>query len=61
MIGTACQNGDYVEVYNENGSYKFNKRGELYGFTSTTVSVKNGDYVEIYDENGSYKFNKRVG
>lgn len=59
LIGLAKQtSNNRVEVYDENGSYKFSKQGELVGFTSTTISVAVNGLIEVYDENGSYKFSK---
>ena len=50
MISTAIQRGSYVYVYDEDNRTLFSVNGELYGFTSTTVSVQRGSYV--YDERG---------
>jgi hypothetical protein len=32
---------------------KFHRPGQLYGYTSTTVSVKNSNTVRVYNEAGS--------
>lgn len=48
-IGTAIQNGGFVRVYDEKGRPIYSKPGELYGFTSTTVSIKVGSFIHIYD------------
>lgn len=53
MISTAVQRGNFVYVYNERNSQTASIAGELYGFTSTTVSVKRGDFVYVYNERGS--------
>lgn len=52
MISTAIQRGSYVYVYDEDNHTLFSVNGELYGFTSTTVSVQKGSYVYVYDERG---------
>ena len=58
-IGIAKQNYDTVEVYDENGSFKFGKSGKLVGYTATTVSIETSSgKIEVYDENGSFKFSK---
>lgn len=59
-IGMAKQVcSDRVEVYDENGNYKFSKSGQLMGFTSTTVSIDVGsNRIEVYDDDGNYKFSK---
>ena len=60
QIGVAKQTSyDRVEVYDENGNYKFSKTGKLAGYTATTVSVEtNPGRIEVYDENGNYKFSR---
>ena len=58
MIAVAKQNGDWIEIYDENGGLKSTipcSGGELVGFTATTVSVKNGSWINIYDEEGGQK------
>lgn len=51
--------GDSVEVYDENGNYKFGKSGELMGYTASTVSVRTSSgNIEVYDDDGNYKFSK---
>lgn len=60
-IGSAVQDGNYVKVYDENGGYKFEKSGELVGYTSSTVTVKDGNYAKTYDSDGGYKFEKYSG
>ena len=52
MIGTAVQRGNLVYVYNEKGIQLSTHSGELYGFTSTTVSIKRGNLVYVYNEKG---------
>ncbi len=61
MIETAIQRGKYVYVYGNGNHLLFSRFGELYGFTSTTVSVKNGKYVYTYDARGSQKSSHFVG
>lgn len=59
LIGLAKQtSNNNVEVYDEKGFFKFSKRGELVGFTSTTISVAYNGRIEVYDENGFFKFSK---
>lgn len=57
MISVATQDGSWIKLYDENGSYKASVPANdgLVGFTATTVSVKDGSWIKIYDENGSYK------
>ena len=57
-IGMAQQDGDFVRVYDENGSYLFSIGGELVGYTSSTVSIKDGSFIRVYDSTGSYKFSR---
>jgi len=61
MIGVAKQTtSQQVDIYDENGSFKFSKYGELVGYTSTTVSIKDpgSSRIDVYDENGSFKFSR---
>ena len=58
MIATAKQDGNYVYVYNENGSFLFSRTGNLVGFTGSTVTVQNGSYNYTYDEKGSLLFSR---
>ena len=59
QIGTAKQVGTNVEVYDENGYFKFSHTGQLVGYTSTSVSIKiNSNTIYVYDENGNFKFNQ---
>ncbi len=53
-ISTAVQRGSWVYVYNEKGAYLTSLSGQLYGFTSSTVSVKRNNWVYVYDEHGGY-------
>ena len=57
-IGMAQQEGGFVRVYDENGSYLFSIGGELVGYTSSTVSIKDGNFIRVYDSTGSYKFSR---
>jgi hypothetical protein len=53
QITHAVQKGPYVDVYN-GYSRLFTKQGDLYGYTSGSVSVlKFNSYVEVYDAHGS--------
>lgn len=61
IIGCATQQASLVCVYDENGRILFSKYGELYGFTSSTVSISNGKIVYVYDANGSIKYSKFMG
>ena len=58
MIAIAKQEGSSVRVYDERGSFMFQKSGELQGYTSTTVSIKEGSSIRVYDEKGSFKFQR---
>lgn len=53
MIDTAIQKGNSVYVYGNGNRMLFAKPGELYGYTSTSVSVKNGNSIYTYNERGS--------
>ena len=57
-IGMAIQEGDFVRVYDENGSCLFTIGGELIAYTSSTVSIKEGCFIRVYDSTGSHKFSK---
>ena len=57
-IGMAKQNGSYVEVYDESGSYLFSRTGELVGFTLNTVAIKEGNSVCVYGSDASYKYSR---
>lgn len=61
IIGCATQQASSVCVYDENGRILFSKYGELYGFTSSTVSISNGKTVYVYGANGSIKYSKFMG
>lgn len=52
MITVAVQRGSYVYVYGEGNKHLFSKDGTLYGYTSTTVSVRRGNVVYTYDTRG---------
>ena len=58
MIGVAKQEGSWVKVYDEKGSFLFSQSGELQGFTSTTVAIKQGSTIKVYNEKGSFQFSK---
>ena len=45
----AQQKGDWVYVYDENNQYMWCRQGELYGFTSGTLTVKVGNSLYMYD------------
>ena len=57
-IGMALQEGGFVRVYDENGSYLFSISGVLVSYTSSTVSIKDGSFIRVYDSTGSYKFSR---
>ena len=57
-IGMALQEGGFVRVYDENGSYLFSIGGALIAYTSSTVSIKDGSFIRVYDSTGSYKFSR---
>ena len=57
-IGMALQEGDFVRVYDENGSCLFTIGGALIGYTSNTVSIKEGCFIRVYDSTGSHKFSR---
>lgn len=59
-IGAVKDNGNSVEIYDENGSYKASiwliPGDSLAGYTGSSVSIKkeNGS-IEIYNEDGQYQ------
>lgn len=53
-IGMAKEQGEFVHVYDEKNHMLFSKSGKLYGFTSTTVTVKQGDWLHMFDEKGHH-------
>jgi len=58
-IGSAKQDGNSVIVYDENGGYKFERNGELMGYTSSTVTVKDCLGASItYGSDGEFKYQK---
>ena len=58
QIAVAKQNGNAVDVYDEEGHYLFSRSGILIGFTSTTVAIKEGDNINVYASDGSFKFSR---
>ena len=58
QIAVAKQNGNAVDVYDEEGHYLFSRSGELVGFTATTVAIKDSQSISVYDANGSYLFSR---
>ena len=53
MIETAVQKGNAVYVYGNGNKTLIVKTGELYGYTSTSVSVKHGNAVYTYNDRGA--------
>lgn len=53
MIETAVQRGSTVYVYGNGNRLLFTKSGDLYGYTSSSVSVKHGSTVYTYNERGA--------
>lgn len=53
MIGSAIQNGSFVNVFNEKGIMLFSLGGVLQGFSGSTVTIKHGDVITIYNERGN--------
>lgn len=60
MISTAIAKGNYVYVYDEHNHLIGTLSGELYGYTSTTCSVKRRNYIYTYDENRHLVSTKRI-
>ena len=58
QIAVAKQNGNAVDVYDENGHYLFSRSGILIGFTSTTVAIRSENAVNVYDATGSFLFSR---
>lgn len=54
MIECAVQKGNLVYVYGNGNHLLFTKPGELYGYTSTTVSIKNAGLIYIYNDKGNH-------
>ncbi len=42
-----------VYVYGENNIQLFSRCGELYGYTSSSVTIKSGNLLHIYNEKGT--------
>jgi|GEM_PF-1730071 len=53
MIAYAVQRGHTVYVYNDRNHTILTIGGELYGYTSNTVSVLRGNVVWVYNDKGS--------
>lgn len=51
-IIVALEKGSLCYAYGKNNHVLFTKPGTLYGFTSSTMSVKRGNMVYTYDVNG---------
>lgn len=51
-IATAIQRGSRVYVYDDRKHELYSKRGELHGFTGSSVSVRDGNRIHVYDEKG---------
>ena len=51
-IGMAQQKGSWVYVYDEKNHQTCTLSGELYGYTSSTVTIKKGSWLYMYDEKG---------
>lgn len=52
-IAMAQQKGNEVYVYDEKNRQLWSKYGELYGYTSSTVTIKKGNELYMYNEKGS--------
>lgn len=52
-IGMAQQKGSMVYVYDEKNHQLFSESGELYGYTSGTVTIKKGSTLYMYNEKGN--------
>lgn len=46
----AQQKGDWVYVYDENNRELWTRSGELYGYTSSTVTIKRDGWLFMYNE-----------
>lgn len=55
MISHAIQKGSGVYVYNEKNEMIFCKIGELYGYTSSSVSIKKAFCIYVYNDKGALK------
>lgn len=53
MIETAVQRGNTVYVYGNGNKTLFIKSGDLYGYTSASVSIKRGNTVYTYNDRGA--------
>lgn len=54
-IGSAIERGSSVYVYDEKNIPMFTRPGELYGYTSSTVSILRENRIHTYDANGISK------
>ncbi len=60
-ISIAVEKHGFVEVYDDKNKRLFHERGELYGYTSNSVSVKKQDgFIYTYDEQGHKISHKRA-
>lgn len=49
-IGMAQQKGNWVVAYDENNRELWTRSGELYGYTSSTVTIKREGWLVMYNE-----------
>lgn len=59
-ISHAVQRGQYVYVYDQNHESFVTRSGELYGYSSSTFSIKRGGLVETYDQDGELRGTHRL-
>lgn len=57
-IASATQNGDFVNVYNMNGTIMFSRAGTLRGWTNSTVSVEYRGFISTYNAKGSLLYSR---
>jgi len=61
MIGMVKQDSPtQVKVYDEKGTFMFNREGILVGYTATSLSLKSpySESVSVYNEKGTFQYNR---
>lgn len=61
MIGMVKQVSDtQVSVYDEKGTFMFNREGILEGYTQDSLVLKDiqSDAIRVYDGKGTFRYNR---
>lgn len=59
MINSAIQEGISVRILGSSGQTLFTKKGELLGFTSSSVTIRRENFIYIYNTDGSTQCTRR--